>query len=128
MFLKFLEGMDLTGIHTALCLFGAGLALYLMQLTSHEHEDGVDPWTIRWARRASLAMTGITLLGSVLYSDSKGWQPWPPHLALVVCVNLILLIRILAIQARIRRDGSRAPVPPRNTVVNRDSRIPVARR
>src|SRR5882724_1508715 len=112
MLLSSLEGTDLTGVHTTLCLFGAGLALYLMQLTSSESEDSVDPWAIRWGRRASLAMTGVTLLGCVLYSDAKGWQPWPPHLALVACVVLILGIRTLAIRARIRREGSRrVPVP-----------------
>jgi uncharacterized membrane protein YgdD (TMEM256/DUF423 family) len=131
MLLKLLEGMDLTGIHTALCMFGATLALYLMQLTSYEEEDGIDPWPIRWGRRASLAMTGITLLGGILYSDAKGWQPWPPYVALVFCVVMILGFRTLAIRARIRRDGSRRypnEVPPWNTVLDRARNSPAVRR
>lgn len=126
MLLSSLEGTDLTGIHTGLCLFGAILALYLMQLTSSEAEDSVDPWAIRWGRRASLAATGVTLLGCVLYSDAKGWQPWPPHLALVACVVMVLGIRTIAIRARIRREGSRR-VPSGNTVLVRNSNSPAAR-
>lgn len=105
-----LEGIDLTYVHTVLCLFGALLAVYLMQLTSHEAEDGVDPPLLRWLRRLSLAAVALALLCSVLYSDARGWQPWPPHLALIVAVIMVLGIRTLAIRARIRRDGSRAPL------------------
>ncbi len=126
MLLSSLDRFDLTGVHTALCLFGALLALYLMQLTSHEHEDGADPLAIRWARRATLAFIAITLLACILYSDDKGWQPWPPHVALVLGVVLTLAIRTAAIRFRIYRDGSRA-VPARNTVVNRTGNAPAAR-
>ncbi len=129
MVLKYLEGIDLIGLHTWLSLFGASLAVYLMQLTSYESEDGVDPLPIRWARRISLALTGLTLLSGVLYSEAKGWQPWPPYLALVTCVVLTLGIRTIAIRARIWREGSRHSVENSMSkpVLNRDGKFPTVR-
>lgn len=99
----------LDALLTPLCLFGALLAVYLMQLTSFEAEDGVDPAPIRWLRRFSLAVVALALLSSVLFADAKQWQPWPSHVALIVGVILVLGVRTLAIRARIKREGRRRP-------------------
>jgi hypothetical protein len=95
-------------IFTPLCLFGALLAVYLMQLTSHEAEDGVDPSFLRWMRRFALASVALALLSSVLFADAQNWQPWPSHVALIVGIIMVLGVRTLAIRARIHREGSRA--------------------
>jgi peptidoglycan/LPS O-acetylase OafA/YrhL len=97
----------LDALLTPLCLFGALLAVYLMQLTSFEAEDGVDPTPLRWMRRFSLAVVALALLSSVLFADAKQWQAWPSHFALIVGVILVLGVRTLAIRARIKREGRR---------------------
>ena len=112
--LQRLEGLDLSTLHTVLCLVGALLAVYQMQLISHEHEDHVDPKFLQWGRRISLMLLAISLLGLVLYADARQWQPWPPQIGLVLAVIAMLGVRILAIHARIRRDRThlfRAPPP-----------------
>lgn len=108
---RFLEGLDLTTVHTILTIAGMFLAVYVMQLTSHVNEDHNDPLVLRWGRRASLASVALALLWSLSYSQTKGWQPWPPELALVVSVIAILGVRAIAIHARMRRDGIRRALP-----------------
>lgn len=108
---RLLEGADLTAAHTLLTIAGMLLAVYTMQLTSHVNEDHDDPWALRWGRRVSLAGIALALLWSLYYSQDKGWQPWPPYLALIVAVIAMLSVRVIAIHARIRRDGIRRALP-----------------
>ena len=102
-----LEGIDLTGLHTTLTVAGAILAVYVMQLTHYEAEDVADPWIVRRFNRVTLMMIALAMLWSALYSISHQWQPWPPELALIFSIDLALLIRMVAIWARIRRTGHR---------------------
>jgi hypothetical protein len=104
---RLLEGIDLTALHTILTVAGALLAVYVMQLTHYEAEDMVDPWIVRKMRRLSLALIALAQLGSALYSLSHQWSPWPPELLLIFAVNLALVIRMVAIWARIKRTGHR---------------------
>lgn len=108
---RFLEGLDLTTLHTILTIAGMFLAVYVMQLTSHVNEDHADPPTVRWFNRASLAGIGLALLWSLSYSQTKNWQPWPPEIALILAVIIMLGARAIAIHARIRRVGIRRALP-----------------
>lgn len=102
---RLLEGYDLTTLHTMLALIGAGLALYVMQLTSREHEDISDPPWLQWARRFALASIALSFLWSLIYSLQKAWQPWPPEIAVHLAIISMLAVRALAINARIWREG-----------------------
>lgn len=104
---RILEGIDLNGIHTMLTIFGGLLAVYVMQLTHHEAEDLVDPWIVRKFRRLSLATLSLSMLWSAYYSLSHQWQPWPPEVLLIFAIDLALVIRMVAIWARIARTGHR---------------------
>lgn len=104
---RFLEGIDLNGIHLILTIFGGLLAVYVMQLTHHEAEDEVDPWVVRKFRRFSLVMLSLSMWWSAYYSLSHQWQPWPPEVLLVFAIDLALVIRMVAIWARIGRTGHR---------------------
>jgi hypothetical protein len=106
-----LERFDLTQIHTALTLIGAGLALYVMQLTSHEHEDISDPAWLRWCRRLYLGGIALALLWSLSYSETKSWQPWPPEIGLILAVIGMLVVRAVAIHTRVWREGHRVATP-----------------
>lgn len=120
---RFLEGSDLSMAHTALALIGFFLAVYVMQLTQYQGEDGVDPPFIRALRRISLAVLAWALLWSVSYAITKGWQPWPAELMMILGIDGVLLVRALAIRFRVGRTGQRvgsaaaadmpAPVPAR---------------
>lgn len=101
---KSLDSFDLTTAHTVLVLFGAALSLYVMQLTSHVEEDKVDPPWLQWGRRVCLAAIAWSLLWSLSYSTSKSWQPWPPEMALIFSLIAVLLIRVIAIHMRLRRE------------------------
>lgn len=114
-----IEGRDLSTLHSLLTLIGAGLAIYVMQLTSHEHEDAVDPAWIRWGRRFVLGCIALAFLWSLNYAQTKSWQPWPPEIMLVLAVIGQLAVRAAAIHLRIRREGSNRerellPVAKRN--------------
>ena len=120
MLTQILDRLDLFSIHAVLTLAGALMAIYVMQLTSHEHEDNVDPPVIRWIRRVAYGAITLSLLWSLNYSEAKSWQPWPPEIALIVSVILILVVRAAAIHARIRREGHRRDSPASsNSVLNR---------
>jgi len=108
---RLLESFDLTVIHTILTIAGMLLAIYVMQLTSYVNEDFKDPWHIRWSRRASLAFIALALLWSLSYSQTKSWQPWPPEVALIMAIIMMMAVRAFAIHARLRRDGLRRALP-----------------
>ena len=99
-----MEGVDLISIHTILSLIGAILTAYLMQLTSHL--DSHDPVFIRWFRRATLAGTSLAMLWTVSYSVTKLWQPWPPDLAVIFFVDMMVAIRIGSIYSSLHRRKS----------------------
>jgi hypothetical protein len=101
---RVIEGHDLTLIHTLLTLVGFFLALYVMQLTSHAHEDQDDPWLLRWINRVTFAGLALALLWSLSYSITKSWQPWPPDVALDLAVIVLLAGRAWAILSHIKRD------------------------
>lgn len=102
-----LESVDLSSLHTSLTIVGAMLAVYVMTLTSYEHEDAKDPTWLRWARRSVLALMAWSFLWSLSYSETKNWQPWPPELLMIVSMIGYLSVRASAIHARIWREGHR---------------------
>lgn len=108
---RLLEGLDLTALHTLLTIAGMFLAVYVMQLTSHVNEDHDDTAPLRWGRRSALAGIALSMLWSLSYSLTKSWQPWPPELALILAIIVMLGVRAIAIHARIRREGIRRALP-----------------
>lgn len=99
------EGRDLSTLHAALTLIGAGLALYVMNLPGHERGDNADPVWLQWLRRVSLGGLAAALLWSLNYSLSRQWQPWPPEIAIHVALISWLFARAASIKARNRREG-----------------------
>jgi hypothetical protein len=109
------DGLDLTGLHLVLAIYGAIITVYVMQLTSHEHEDRDDPPVVRVMRRLGLAGMALGFLWSALYSDGRQWQPWPPVLLVFLAFDVVMTVKAAAIWHRIGRTGhwrepSRNPV------------------
>jgi NO-binding membrane sensor protein with MHYT domain len=104
---RVLSGVDLVAVHTVLALAGMFLAVFVMQVTHYEAEDKNDPWVLRETNRLGLGLYALAMLGSLAYSYSKQWQPWPPDLAVFAVVDLMLIVRVVAIWAHVRRTGHR---------------------
>jgi hypothetical protein len=108
---RFLEGTDLNLAHTILAMIGFFLSVYVMQLTQWEAEDNVDPPYIRIIRRIYLALQAWAFLWSLDIAATKNWQPWPACLMLMLAVDVGLMIRAIAIKARIKRSGIKPDSP-----------------
>jgi hypothetical protein len=106
-----LEAWDLRLPFTLLVIAGVVLAVFVVSLTNYEAEDGDDPAVIRFMHRLALGALTYSLLWCLSYSFSKNWQPWPPSLAVISAVDLMLLIRAIAIKSRIRRHGVKMGSP-----------------
>jgi hypothetical protein len=104
---RVLSEIDLTAVHTILALSGMFLAVYVMQLTRFEGEDREDHWLIREAHRLALVLYALAMLWSLSYSETKQWQPWPSDLAAFAIVDVMLVVRLLAVWGHMRRTGRR---------------------
>jgi hypothetical protein len=93
-----LERADLTMAHTLLAVTGGFLCIYLMQLTWGDEESQRDNFLIRHGRRIAYAALAMALFWSCIYSENKGWQPWPPQLGIEAALDLMLAVRIAAIR------------------------------
>lgn len=98
---------DFEAAQLVLAMTGAMLCVYVMSLTSYEHEDRADPTWLRWCRRFGHALTAIALFWSLSFMGIHRWMPSPPILLLIVAVNISMLVRATAIHLRIRREGRR---------------------
>jgi hypothetical protein len=107
-----LESWDLTSALVVLAALGFFLAIYVNQLTHYEAEDIQDPWWIRAVMRPlAYLLLAWSFLWVFSYGLARGWQPWPPVILMIVAIDMILLIRFLAIKARVRRTGVRSDSP-----------------
>jgi hypothetical protein len=116
-----INAADFSKLHTLLAILGAFLAVYVMSLTSYEHEDAADPAWLQWIRRAGLALVALSFAWTFNYSIEHRWTPWPPEIMLMVGVLLGLAVRTIAIHLRIHREGSRRSSSYRNTVKARNT-------
>jgi hypothetical protein len=110
---RLMGSVDLIWLQSVLCLGGAGLALVVMQMTTHlDDAIGEDPDWLIYVRRTSSFLLVVGFLWSWSYCLSLAWQPWPPDVALFAAFDLMLGIRIVTIRSRMRiadRRGQRAP-------------------
>lgn len=100
---SYLEICDLVPIHFVLAMFGCMLTLYVMQITSHYQEDRRDPLWTQVAHRLGLVLLALTFLWQFLYVYDKGWQPWPPALAMDAVIIFVLLVRAIAVNLAQKR-------------------------
>lgn len=107
--LEVINASDLSRIHSLLAIVGSLLAVYVMSVTSYEHEDRDDPVWLQHLRRIGLFALAIAFGWSFLYLHDKNWKPWPPEVLLMVGIIMGLAVRAVAIHLRIRREGRRIP-------------------
>lgn len=97
----FLDGVDLSAIHAVASLIGMVMVVLLMQMSWHKMIAPTDPELLTHFRRVGMLGLAMTLWWSFSYSLEKGWQPWPPHLAMVIALDLWLAVSVTS--AVIRR-------------------------
>lgn len=104
---SYLETSDLQTMHAALSIAGVMLSTHLMQLAWHNPEEG--GMTLRLMRRLNLAIVALAMLWSLSYATDRHWQPWPPSLLITLCVDAMMLIRILVIRSMRHRGAAVQP-------------------
>lgn len=104
-FLARCSACDWSKLLIVLAMTGGLLSVYVMSLTSYEHEDRDDRRWIQWLRRIGHTTTAVALFYAVSYMADHRWQPWPPLIWLVIGVNISMIVRAAAIHDRIRRKG-----------------------
>jgi uncharacterized membrane protein len=105
--LNAIDATNWTHAFILLSIVAAFMIAYVMNLTSFEHEDRSDPNWLQWIRRTGYLLTAVGLLWGVQYMQGHSWQPWPPAVLVNVGIIIGASVRIIAIQLRIRREGSR---------------------
>ena len=102
-----LDRVDLSLIHTILVGLGTFLSVYVMQLGHYDPRNGSDSWLVYELQRLGLAGLALSLLWSLLYSENRNWQPWPPDLLAFAMIDVLLATRLITICVRINRAGLR---------------------
>lgn len=105
-----LDGVDLSMVHFYACLLGALMALYVGRLWSGGWIPllTADCWFAKFIGSAALCVVSLAMLWSLAYSRTKGWQPWPPDLAALIGVDLLLFATIILAS---KHRHHRHPVP-----------------
>jgi hypothetical protein len=95
---RLLESADLTGVFALASIAGSMLSIVAMQMSWNEAmERGVDTPAMLNLRRASFILVSLTLLWSLSYAETKGWQPWPPAVAIVLALDFYLSVLIIMV-------------------------------
>lgn len=83
---------------------GVGLCIQVMIEISHERIGSRDHMFVRNLRRTGVLLVSLALLESLIFGYDRSWQPWPPHLMLIVGLDVWLLGVVVSAYSRNRRD------------------------
>lgn len=90
------EGMpDLGLVGTLLDVFGAFMALVLMQLVTRDAEFKSMAGWMQWAERVGLVMLACFLALDAYGAYGANSRPWVTHIMIVGAVDLLLLVACL---------------------------------
>lgn len=95
------DGVDFSAVHALASLIGMAMVVALMQMSWHKMIAPTDPDIVTHLRRIGMLGLALTFWWSFSYSLDKGWQPWPPHLAMTLAIDLWLAVSVVS--AVIRR-------------------------
>lgn len=108
MFDRLLEGQDLTQVFIVTVMIAVFSSLYLAQVAWRSDSEAGVPHLLALARRASATFMSLMLLWAVYFGYSKGWQPWPPLIGILIALDFHNIVRIAyhAFQERCREERS----------------------
>lgn len=91
MITDWLAGYDLVPAFMLFSLIGVAMCVRVMIEVAHERIGSRDHPLVRVLRRTGLLLVSLALLESLVFGHDKMWQPWPPHLMMVVGLDIWLL-------------------------------------
>ena len=106
--LEALEKTDFTLTFRVLIFIGAMAGMYVMNYTTHYCIDRRDPPLVRWGNRIGYAGLSLSLLYTLTFGLAREWQPWFPIVLLTGFIDLLLIMRTIAMhkaRARARAAG-----------------------
>lgn len=116
---RLLESSNLMSAYASAAIVGAMLAIVAMQMSWNEAvEHGIDPPLMLNFRRVSFVLLALALMWSVSYAETKGWQPWPPALAIVMVLDFYLGVLIVMIARKSRASWHDTPEVARNGTID----------
>lgn len=116
---RLLEAQNLTTAYVLITLIGVCLAVVAMQVSWNEAVSrGIDPPSAMNLRRLSFVLIALAMLWSLNYAEQKGWQPWPPLLAIVAALDLYFAVLIGLILRKSRAAWHEAPGLQRHGTVD----------
>lgn len=92
--------VNLSVVHTVGTITCMVLSLYAAQAMWHDSESQRDCRIVRWGRKLGYPLLALSMLWSLDYSHATTWEPWPPTVAMIWAINLIIALRIMALRAR----------------------------
>lgn len=102
---SFVDSLDLSVPHTLLAIYGGLACIFVMQTNRYEAEDHRDSGVIRGLRTLGLIALAGSMFWSVTYGANRQWEVWPPEALSILAIDLLMTLRIVAVWARIRREG-----------------------
>lgn len=91
-----LDTADLVSLHFIACAMGVLLCLFVMQAIATEVIKFENECAISYAtRRAALGLVALSMVWAMSYAARTGWQPWPPDLAIIASVDLLLATSLI---------------------------------
>ena len=100
MLTNWLSVYDLVPAFMLASLFGVVLCVRAMIDVAHSRIGPRDGPGTSWLRRMGLLVLGLALLESLAFGHEMSWQPWPPHLLLILGLNMWLFSSILSARQR----------------------------
>jgi len=98
--MNWLDRFDWTTAHVIAALVGIVISLYAAQAMWHDQESNRDCWVVRYGRKVGYPLLALAFLWSLDFAHVKGWAPWPPHVGLELAIDLIIIMRIIALRQR----------------------------
>lgn len=107
MLFSWIEQFDLSGVHILATLVGMLLSVYASQAMWQDPESNRDCWMIRYGRRTTYPLLALALLWALDYAHVKGLPPWPPNVAIIMAIDVIVAMRIWALRLRQKEIAAR---------------------
>ena len=102
-----IDRLDLSGVHIVATFTGMLLSIFASQAMWLDPESRRDCLLVRLGRRVMYPVLALSFLWSLDYSHVKGWQPWPPTVAIIIAMDFIIAMRIVALRHRQRISDER---------------------
>lgn len=85
---QFINQLDLRPIYYISSVVLMIEIIFMINLVMRGIIGAADGPILRISMAFSLMLMGLAIYWSFVYGDNNGWQPWPPHIAMMLCLNI----------------------------------------